>query len=139
MNGWLLDTNVVSELRKRDRINVGVRRWVDAAAEKDLFLSALTLGEIRKGVELLCPRDPVQATLLEQWLNSLKKQFDGRLLQIDSEIAERWGRLQGVRPLPIIDALIAATCLRHDLTLVTRNNADFHDLGVSLLNPFSDS
>lgn len=139
MSGWLLDTNVVSELRKRDRINAGVRRWFDSTGEEDLFLSALTLGEIRKGVELLRPRDPAQATLLEQWLNNLKKQFGNRLLGIDSEIADRWGRLQAARPLPIIDALIAATCLRRDLTLVTRNDADFRDLGVSLLNPFTEA
>jgi predicted nucleic acid-binding protein len=139
MSGWLLDTNVVSELRKRERGNVGVRSWIDSAAEENLFLSALTLGEIRKGVELLRARDPIQATLLEQWLNNLKKEFDSHLLQIDSEIAEKWGRLQAIRPLPIVDALIAATCLRHDLTLVTRNNADFRDLGVSLLNPFSET
>jgi predicted nucleic acid-binding protein len=96
----------------------------------------MTIGEIRKGISRLAPRDPSQAQVLENWLDSLKSDFPGGLIEISPAIAERWGRVQAIRSLPEIDALIAATALDRDLTLVTRNEADFAGLGVRILNPF---
>lgn len=137
MSGYLLDTNIVSELRRRDRTNVGVLSWFNSVDDNDLFLSVMTLGEIRKGIEQLRRRDATQAVVLEQWLNTLETTFAARLLAVDSDTADQWGKLQAIRPVPIVDALLAATCLRDTLTLVTRNDTDFDGLGISVLNPFS--
>jgi predicted nucleic acid-binding protein len=137
MSGYLLDTNIVSELRRRDRTNPGVLTWFHSVDDDDLFLSVMTLGEIRKGIEQLRRRDATQAVVLEQWLNTLETTFAGRLLAVDSDAADQWGKLQAIRPVPIVDALLAATCLRDTLTLVTRNDTDFDGLGISVLNPFS--
>lgn len=136
MNGFLLDTNIVSELRRGDRVNQGLSSWFHAAAEEDLYLSVMTLGEIRKGIERLRPRDPAQAIVFERWLSTLENEFSGRLLSIDADTADEWGKLQAIRPLPVVDALIGATCLRNNLQLVTRNESDFQGLGIGLLNPF---
>ena len=137
MSGYLLDTNIVSELRRRDRTNAGVLSWFHSVDDDELFLSVMTLGEIRKGIEQLRRRDATQAVVLEQWLNTLETTFVGRLLAVDSDAADQWGKLQAIRPVPIVDALLAATCLRDTLTLVTRNDTDFDGLGISVLNPFS--
>ena len=99
----------------------------------------MTLGEIRKGIDRLAARDAAQARLLEHWLTNLKHTFRQRLLEVTPAIAECWGRLQAVRPLPAVDALLAASALTHHLTLVTRNEADFAGLGIHVLNPFQTS
>ena len=139
MSGYLLDTNIVSELRRRERTNAGVLTWFHSVDDDDIFLSVMTLGEIRKGIGQLRRRDATQAVVLEQWLNILETTFAGRLLAVDSDAADQWGKLQAIRPVPIVDALLAATCLRDTLTLtlVTRNDTDFDGLGISVLNPFS--
>ncbi len=137
MSGCLLDTNIVSELRREERADAGLLAWFEAEPEEGMFLSVITLGEVRKGIERLRPRDPSQAHRLELWLRRLKTQFAGKLLSVTPEISDRWGRMQGLRPLPVVDSLLAATAIEHDLTLVTRNEADFVGLGSRVLNPFS--
>ena len=139
---YLLDTNIVSELRKRDP-NPRVVAWYGTVTSAQLFLSVLTLGEIRMGIERLRRRDNARADLLEQWLHGLGVAYRDHLINVDTDIAEEWGRLNVPDQLPIIDGLLAATAKVRGWTLVTRNVADLArsvaDLarsGVSLLNPF---
>ncbi|MDP4623771.1 MAG: type II toxin-antitoxin system VapC family toxin [Akkermansiaceae bacterium] len=137
MPGFLIDTNVLSEIRKgATRAEPGVWAWWLSARESELFLSVMTLGEIRKGIDRLARRDLAQATGLENWLEGLKNHFSEHIIEISAAIGDRWGQLQAVRPLPEIDALIAATALDKNLALVTRNEADFTGLGLRVLNPF---
>jgi predicted nucleic acid-binding protein len=139
MKGWLLDTSVLSELRKESRCDTGVRQWFEAAAEEDLFISVLVFGEIRQGIERIRPRDPVQARALEKWLSVIVDGFAERILTVDEKVADQWGRLGLRQPVPVLDALLAATALVHDLTVVSRDEAGFRNTGVSALNPFSKS
>jgi predicted nucleic acid-binding protein len=132
---YLLDTNVVSELRKRDP-DPRVVAWYGTVTSAQLFLSVLTIGEIRLGIERLRRRDHVQADLLEQWLRGLGAAYRDHLVNVDTNIAEEWGRLDVPDQLPIIDGLLAATAKVRGWTLVTRNVADLTRSGVSLLNPF---
>ena len=141
MNRFLLDTNVPSELI-RVRPEPRVAEWLEAQREEDLFLSVVSLGEIRKGFTLL-PESKRRA-YLEDWLqNDLLPWFEGRILPVTQAIANRWGILDGESqlrgaPLNTADGMIAATALEHNLTLVTRNAKDFADLGVPILNPWED-
>lgn len=133
---YLVDTNVLSELRRRtpDGRVVG---WMQARPRQSLYLSVLTLGEIRRGIERL--DDGARRQKLLDWLEvELPNYFLGRLLGIGAHTADRWGRLMAAagRPLPAIDGLLAATAMQHDLTLVTRNTKDFADLDVQLVNPW---
>lgn len=134
---WLLDTNVVSELRRGPRANAGLAAWFDDQNPRDLYLSVLTIGEIRQGIEQLKNRKAEHATQLDRWLTGLVQFYEDRLLYVDGDVAEEWGRLQAARRSPAVDALIAATARVHDLNLVTRNTRDFAKLDVRLLNPFS--
>lgn len=133
---FLLDTNILSELRKRDRCHPGVSRWYGGLAEKDIFLSVLTVGEIRRGIESVRRRDPQAGRSLDDWLGLLASAHADRILPVSAEIAEEWGRLNVPDPLPVVDGLLAATARVHSLTLVTRNVADVSRTGASLLNPF---
>jgi predicted nucleic acid-binding protein len=133
---YLIDTNIISELRKGARCNVHVTAWYASVADADLFLSTLVLGEIRKGVELARPRDASKAAALERWLRDVEAAFDGRVLGIDNAVSDQWGRMSAIRSVPVIDGLLAATALTHNLTLVTRNDRDVAGLGASVLNPF---
>ncbi len=141
MSGFLLDTNVISELI-RPRPERKVTAWIDATEEELLFLSVLTFGEIRKGIVQL-PRSS-RRTSLEAWLSSdLPLRFSHRILSIDRETVDRWGHLAGLMSLkranvPVIDGLLAATAVQHNLTLVTRNTKDVAATGVSLFNPWTD-
>jgi len=140
MPGYLLDTNVLSEIRKGPlRAQATVYQWWLSMHNQELFLSVMTLGEIRKGIDWLAHRDAPQALVLEQWLAKVKHAFRDRLLEITPSIAECWGRLQASRALPEVDALLAASVLTLDLTLVTRNEADFDNLGIRVLNPFQSA
>lgn len=135
----LIDTNVISEVRKGQRCNLGVAAWYTGVSETDLFISALVVGEIRKGIEISRARgDSQQADALELWLETITWRFSNRILPIDSNIANAWGILNSIRTIPVIDGLMAATAVVHDLTFVTRNVSDVQDLGVNLLNPFSE-
>ncbi len=133
---FLIDTNIISEVRKGDRCDRNVAAWWAEVAEEDLWLSALVLGEIRKGVELARRRDPQKAAALETWLNAVVAGFGDRVLPVDAAVAEEWGRMNAIRPVPVIDALLAATAKANGLTLVTRNGAGVAGLGVEVLNPF---
>ena len=135
---FLIDTNIISEVRKGARCNPGVARWWADVAEGDLWFSTLILGEIRKGIELARRRDPDKASVLEAWLGEVVSGFGDRLLPVDATVADEWGRMSAIRPVPVIDALLAATAKAHGLTLVTRNETDVAGLGVEVLNPFED-
>ena len=133
----LMDTNIISEIRKGRRCDAAVAEWYAGVAEGDLYLSVLVLGEIRKGAELAGRRrDYAQAEALENWLQIVAERFAERILPVDAATALTWGRLTALRPLPVIDGLLAATALTQDMILATRNLADFQGLGVQLLNPF---
>ncbi|MFM8436120.1 MAG: type II toxin-antitoxin system VapC family toxin [Planctomycetia bacterium] len=134
---WLLDTNVLSELRKGQRADAGVRRWFDEAVDRNLFTSVLVVGELRRGAESIRRRDRAAADSLAQWLESLVDRFGERLLPVDAAVASRWGELNVPNPVPTVDGLLAATALVHDLTLVTRNVGDVGRTGARLLNPFT--
>lgn len=134
---YLVDTNVISELRKGARCDAGVAAWYASASEDHLLLSVLVLGEIRKGLERLRPRDPEQAAALERWLETVAQAFGERVLPVDAAVAEEWGRMSARRPVSTVDALLAATAKVHGLILVTRNVADVQGLGAEVLNPFS--
>ena len=137
--GFLIDTNVLSELRKKERANAGVSRWYAGVAGINIYLSALTIGEVRNGIERLRRRDPVTSASLEAWLSKVEADMAGRILPVTTAIADRWGRLGVPDPLPVVDSLLAATALEHDLILVTRNVIDVKRTGVRLINPFMDS
>ena len=133
---FLIDTNIISELRKGARCDPAVTAWWVGVAEDDLWLSALVLGEIRKGVELARRRDPRKAQALEAWLGDVIAGFGDRVLPVDTAVAEELGRMNAIRPVPVIDGLLAATARANGLTLVTRSGADVAGLGVDVLNPF---
>ena len=133
---YLIDTNIISEVRKGDRCDPKVSAWYGSIADDDLFLSTLVLGEIRKGVELARSRELDKALALERWLGEVEAAFGGRVLGVDNAVADRWGRMSAIRPIPVIDGLLAATAVANDLTLVTRNDRDIVGLGAAVLNPF---
>jgi predicted nucleic acid-binding protein len=132
---YLIDTCVISELRKR-HCHPGVEVWMKSVRTEDAFLSVLTLGEIRRGIERQRFRDPVAAAGLEAWLVGLETHYEDRLLPVSAAIADRWGRLSVNQPLPVTDGLLAATGLEFGLTIVTRNTSDFERSGVQLFDPF---
>ena len=133
---FLLDTNIVAEVRKQ-RPQAAVKAWFDSADAAQLYLSVLVLGEVNQGVARLRRRDPRQAAAYAAWLERLRSAFSDRLLTITEAIALDWGRLNAARPLPVVDGLLAATSRVHGLTLVTRNVADFAGVDVAVLNPFA--
>jgi toxin FitB len=136
---YLVDTNVVSEARKGNKTNRGVRHFFDRARadQEAIYVSVITIGEIRRGVELIRYRgDTRQATRLETWLDRVLKEFEENIIDFGHDEAQVWGRLRVPHPENAIDKQIAATALTHDLTLVTRNTTHFGGLGVPLLNPF---
>ena len=132
---FLLDTNVVSELRKK-RPHPGVAAWSDRHEAADFFISSLVIGEVRAGVEKLRRRDPRRADDLDAWLDDLCVAFSDRVLPVSIEVAQEWGRLRARVGGPPIDSLMAATAGVHRLTLVTRNVGDFAGAGLSVVNPF---
>jgi toxin FitB len=134
---YLLDTKVISELRKGERAQPAVAAWFADIADEEIFLSVLTIGEIRRGIESVRRRDPDAAASLDSWLSRLSEAYGDRILPIDRVIAEEWGRMSVPDPLPVIDGMLAATARVLELTLATRNVADVADTGVDLLNPFA--
>lgn len=139
MSGFLLDTNIISELVK-PKPEANVTDWVENTDESLLYLSVLTFGEIRRGIAAL-PQSRRRATL-EAWLDKdLRARFEGRILVIDQEVADRWGLLTAAARnsgivLPVIDGLLAATALEHNLTLVTRDTGQIPSMGVAVFNPW---
>jgi predicted nucleic acid-binding protein len=134
---YLLDTNVLSEVR-RPRGDAGVKGWLSSVPAEDLYLSALVIGEIRRGVERLRRRDPDQAEVYEAWLDTVLRDYADRILPVDVGAAEEWGRMSVPDPVPVVDGLMAATAKVRDITFVTRNTADVERTGTRLLNPFSE-
>ena len=133
---YLIDTNIISEVRKGRRCDPNVANWYEKIEDASLYLSVLVIGEIRNGIERVRSKDAAQANAIENWLTAVDKAFGERILPVDRAIANEWGRLNASRPLPVIDGLLAATAKTHRMTLVTRNTADIVDLGVHILNPF---
>ena len=132
---WLVDTNILSELRKGERAPAGIRMWFAATTEEELFTSVLVLGEVRRGIESIRRRDLPSALALEQWLARLETSFSERVLPVDARVADCWGGLNVPDPIPTVDGLLAATALVHDMVLVTRNTKDVERTGVRLLDP----
>jgi predicted nucleic acid-binding protein len=135
--GYLLDTNVISETR-RVRPDSGVLGFLSATDAAGFFLSVMTLGELRRGVESKRRSDPSGADQLAVWVEKIETTFADRVLPIDAAIARRWGEASAGRSIPVIDTLIAATALQHGLTLVTRNTGDFLATKVPVLDPWQD-
>lgn len=136
---YLVDTNVISEVRKRERANRGVRAFFRRVAkdESDIYLSVVTVAELRRGVELIRHRgDSAQAAVLDAWLGGILREYGQSVLAVDEDIGQLWGRLRVPHAEHALDKLIAATALIHDLTVVTRNIDDFVGTGVQVLNPF---
>ena len=137
---YLVDTDVISEIRKGTKANSGVREFFEAAGRDgtNLFLSVVTIGELRQGVERIRHRgDKRQSVLLERWLGQVTSTYTDAILPIDEDIAHVWGRLRVPNPENPLDKQIAATALIHDLTVVTRNTEHFAPTGARLRNPFS--
>ena len=135
---FLLDTNVIAELRKGRRAHPNVAAWAMEVDARDLGTSVLVLAEIRRGVELKRLRDPLQAELLERWFRKMRDGLEDRILPVDEATAERWARLNVPDPLPPVDGLLAATAIEKGLILVSRNRRDFVASGVRLFDPFGD-
>lgn len=133
---YLIDTNIVSEARRGTLQAVSWLRSVDPLS---IHLSALTLGEIMRGIALKQRSDPKTAGHLTEWLRNLRHDHSDRILPITDQIAVEWGRIAAMRPRGDIDGLIAATAIVHDLILVTRNVKDFEDTGASVINPWETS
>lgn len=134
---YLVDTNVVSESSKT-RPDSGVVQWLTFTPERHLFVSALTFGEVRKGIEQVRPWDENRARDLDLWLAGLVAQYGGRIVPVDEAIAEQWGRLEARGPVPFVDGMIAATALVRGWIVATRNVADFESCGVETYNPFDE-
>lgn len=135
---YLLDTNIVSELRKGSRCDQRVAAWHHSLDAGNLWLSVLVIGEIRQGIELLQRKDPQSASHLAKWLDGLEKCFAERILPVTLSIAHRWGMLNARQPTAYIDGFLAATAIENDLVLVTRNTSDIKTTGVNFINPFEN-
>ena len=139
---YLIDTNIISEARKGRSADAGVRAFFRQCVRQRtaLWLSMVTMGELRRGVDLIHHRgDDVQAEQLQSWLNTLLDEYRDAILPFDLDAAQIWGRLRVPHPENSLDKQIAATALLHDLTVVTRNTSDFAATGVRLLNPVTDA
>ena len=136
---YLLDTNVISELRKGERADASVTGWFADLADEEIFLSVLTIGEIRRGVESVRRRDPDSAAALDRWIGLVGEAYGDRILPVDRAVAEEWGRMNVPDPLPVVDGVLAATARVRGLALATRNVADVAGTGVDLLDPFANS
>lgn len=133
---YLIDTNIISEVRKGERCDTHVSAWYASIADEDLFLSTLVLGEIRKGIELARPRDAGKAVALERWLREVETAFGARVLGIDNAVPDQWGRMSAIRPVPVIDGLLAGNSIGQWLDAGDAQRSDVVGLGATVLNPF---
>jgi toxin FitB len=136
---YLIDTNIISEVRKGKRCDARVAAWYRDVRDDDLFLSVLVIGEIRQGIERLRTRSPRRAHALERWLEELLESFRDRVLPVDEEVAQIWGRLNARDNFPAVDSLLAATAQAHGLIFVTRNVKDIERSGIRCMNPFESA
>lgn len=134
---YLVDTNIISEVRRQDRCHPNVRRWFTTVDTRTIYLSVLVLGEIRAGAERVRERDPARAAELDGWLKQVTDKHKRRILAIDYEVARLWGWMKGKFNVPVVDGLLAATAQVHGLILVTRNVRDVEETGVSYFDPFA--
>lgn len=135
---YLVDTSVLSEARKGVRANAGVVSWFAEVADHELYVSVLTVGELRRGIDRIARRDASAARVLDGWLRGMVDGFRERVLAVDRAVAEEWGRMNVTQSRPVVDTLVAATAKVHGLTLVTRNTKDVARTGIRCLNPFRD-
>jgi toxin FitB len=133
---YLLDTNVISEARRKNPYAV---RWIESTDSKDHFICAVSLGEISTGTHRLNRSDKARAAVIFDWLGTLVSQFQDRIVNIDQDVAMEWGRIAAIRTRGEADGLIAAAAIVNDLTIVTRNVRDFADTGVRLINPWAEA
>ena len=133
---YLLDTNILSELRKGRRCHPNVGHWIATIDDLEIYTSVMVLGELKQGIERVRPKNPTFAGELERWLTRLIGSMGKRILPVDQAIALTWGILSAPRVVPPIDGVLAATAMVYGYTIVTRNVKDVADLGVSYLNPF---
>ena len=133
---YLIDTDVISEVRKGARCDPYMAAWFSSINDEDVYLSVLVLGEIRRGIERARRSDPARARALDTWLSTLKHSYGDRILPIDQMVADEWGSMSATRPAATVDSLLAATAKVHRMTLATRNVADVAGLGADVLNPF---
>jgi toxin FitB len=136
---YLIDTNIISEVRKGERCDQHVAAWFASIDDADIYLSVLVLGEIRKGIERARRTNPAQARALEKWLSTVRQSYGERVLPIDRIVADEWGSMSALRPASTVDALLAATAKIHRMTLATRNVGDVAGLGADVFNPFEPS
>jgi hypothetical protein len=134
---FLVDTNVISELRKGDRADAAVKAWFATVEDEEIFLSVLTVGEMRQGAERIRRRDPVAALALDSWLSLVVETHRDRLVPVGRLVAEEWGRMNVPDPLPVVDGLLAASAKVAGLILATRNVSDFECTGVDFVDPFA--
>ncbi len=137
---YLIDTNVISEFRKKLKINSGVKEFLRTISNDDiaLYISVITIGELRRGIELIRHRGDIQqASQLEKWLEFILDEYQDNILNIDEDVAQLWGKLRSPHPENTLDKQIAATAIIHDLIIVTLNEKDFTKTGVKVLNSFS--
>ena len=137
MQQFLFDTNLISELRKGRRCDPALLWWFKTISEDSCFLSVVTIGEIRFGIEHLRKRDARNSLNIELWLEETSGAYGERILPISAAIAEKWGKLRILCDGPVADGLIAATASHHNLTVATRNEKDFENFGIKVFNPFS--
>jgi predicted nucleic acid-binding protein len=136
---FLIDTNVVSELKRRHNAAPAVAAWFRDLRPEQIFTSVVVLGEIRRGIELMARRDKPQAEMLERWYGSMRHRPGGRVLAVDEPVMMMWSRISVPDPLPAYDGLIAATALVHDMAVATRNTADFRRVGVTAIDPWTET
>ena len=133
----LVDTNVISELKRRRNPEAKVVAWFAAVPSEQIYTSVVVLGEIRRGIELIARRDEPQASSLERWYASMREQLAGRVLGVDEAVMTVWSKISVPDPLPAYDGLIAATALVHGMMIATRNTVDFRRVGVSVVDPWT--
>ncbi|KKB11651.1 hypothetical protein VE25_11730 [Devosia geojensis] len=136
MSGFLIDTNVVSETRKRNA-SPAAMDYLSRLESEHTYISVLTLGELRRGVVAKQATDKIMAAEFQSWLDDIEREYVGRTLTITAEIAHRWGEITSDRTRPVVDSLIAATAIVHGLTVVTRNVRDYQTLGIPVINPWN--